>query len=357
MNRVRILVETIVDEDLTNAQMVNAREIIRRLDPDRFHVTAFMQRRPDPGVSNRPNTHLIRLPSRQKTARLLAEFLFGRHDILFYVKASPASRWYIKWKSRWRDSRLTVGTVESQSNWLEEPTITRENIALIEQTVLRCDYLFSNSESVKRSLESEYGLSSDVVPTGVDTSFFTPNWSRPKNSRPRVLFVGSLRPFKGPQIVIEAAERFPLADFVIVGDGTLAAEVTSQAKRLPNLHFGGQLSHSAVRDEYRQADIFLFPSRWEGSPKVILEAAACGLPVIARKHYEPETILDGQSGYLIGEDDELFRRLSQLIGNLSLRLTMGRAGRAHSLNFDWNPIARQWQEIFLNLAPKRGHAP
>jgi glycosyltransferase involved in cell wall biosynthesis len=357
MKPVRILVESMVDEDLTNAQMVNAREIIRRLDPDYFHVTTFVGGTPDPNISNRANTHLINLPLRRQTARIFAEFLLGNHDVLFYVKASPASRWYMKLRSIWKDTRLTVGTVESQSDWRYEPTIAPENIALIEQTVLRCDYLFSNSKRVKQSLESEYGLGSEIVPTGVDTNFFTPDWERPKSTRPRVLFVGSLRPFKGPQTVIEAAERFPEADFVIVGDGILAADVRAEAKRLSNLCFAGALSRTAVREEYKQADIFLFPSRWEGSPKVILEAAACGLPVIVRKDYEPETVLNGETGYVVGEDDELFCRVDQLISNPRLRQAMGRAARAHIENFDWDRVTSQWEEIFLHLAANhRGRA-
>ena len=349
MNPVRILVESMVDADLTNAQVVNAREIIRRLDPDQFHVSAFVQGTPDPNISKRPNTHLINLPLRRQTPRILTEFLFGNHDILFYVKASPASRWYMKLRPAWHDARVTVGTVESQSNWRDEPTIARENIALVEQTVLRCDYLFSNSRSVKQTLESEYGLPSEIVPTGVDTKFFTPKWERPANCRPQVLFVGSLRPFKGPHTVIEAAERFPQADFVIVGDGIMASEIKAHATRLPNLQFEGGLPRAAIPGQYRQADIFLLPSRWEGSPKVILEAAACGLPVIVRKHYQPETVLHGQTGYVVGEDEELFRRLEQLISSPRLRQKMGRAGRAHIAQFDWDRITRRWGEIFLHL--------
>ena len=356
MNPTKILVESIVDDDLTNAQMVNAREIIRRLDPERFHVTTFSDRRPDPNITARPNTRIIRLPARRKTAQILKQFVLGSHDVLFYVKASPASRCYMKLRSAWRNHCITVGTVESQCNWREEPTITPDCVAMIEQTVLRCDHLFSNSRSVKQSLQKEYGLPSGIVATGVDTDFFIRDWERPRNSRARVLFVGSLRPFKNPEMVVHAAERFPQADFAIVGDGVMAEQLWQQAKRLPNLRFTGALSSSAVRDEYRQADIFFFPSRWEGSPKVILEAAACGLPVIARQYYEPETVLDGKTGYLVGDDDELFFRLGQLIQNAALREAMGHAGRVHILSFDWDRITRQWEAIFRDLAASRPRA-
>ena len=235
MKPVRILVETLVDQELTNAQMTNARDIICRLDPASFHVTTFVVGTPDPDISRRPNTRLIRLPNRYQTIKILREFIFGNHEILFYVKASPASRWYVKLKSTRKDGRITIGTLESQSNLRAELTITRENIRLWEQTVLRCDYLFSNSNAVKRSLESEYGIASEVVPTGVDTNFFTPDWHRVANARPLVLFVGSLRHFKGAHIVLNAAECFPRADFVLVGDGCMADELRARAQQLTNV--------------------------------------------------------------------------------------------------------------------------
>jgi glycosyltransferase involved in cell wall biosynthesis len=358
MKPVRILVESLADSDQTNSQMVNAREIIRRLDPDRFHVSTFRLGVPDQHLAQRPNTRLIPLPSRRQTARILPELLFGPQQILFYVKASPAARWYMMWRSKWKDRRITIGTIESQSNWRQEPTIAADNIALIEQTVLRCDYLFSNSAQVKSSLHLEYGLRSEIVPTGVDTDFFTPAWERAANPRPRILFVGSLRPFKGPQTVIDAAQRFPQFDFTLVGSGVLADELKARAKHLPNVELRGSISRTAVREEYRQADIFLFPSRWEGFPKVILEAAACGLPVIARKDYRPESVLHEQTGYLVGHDDELFARVADLGASPELRRTMGRAGRAHVEQFDWDHITKQWEEIFLRLLPGtngRGH--
>jgi glycosyltransferase involved in cell wall biosynthesis len=87
---------------------------------------------------------------------------------------------------------------------------------------------------------------------------------------------------------------------------------------------------------------------------VILEAAACGLPVIARKDYQPETVVDGQTGYLAGSDDELLDRLATLMANAELRRDMARASRALSETFDWDLITRRWEEIFLRLASHRG---
>jgi len=317
-------------------------------------VSTFVVGTPDIRLAQRPETRLIRLPQRRQTPRILKEFIWGDHDILFYVKASPAAKIYLKFRTKWIDKRAVIGTVESQSDLRNEPTIKPEQVRLWEQTVLRSDFLFSNSSSVRASLKKEYGLSSEVVPTGVDTKFFTPAWDRPANERLRVLFVGGLRPFKGPQLLVQAAAQFPTLDFVIIGEGMLRLELDRRVKeqRLKNVQFTGSLDPASLREQYRQADVFLFPSRWEGSPKVILEASACGLPVIARKDYQPETVVDGATGYLGSSDDELLDRLKSLTGNPELRRDKGRAARAHSERFDWDLITRRWEEIFLRLAPQ-----
>jgi len=356
MRPIRILVDSFADADAFNAQMTSARDIMSRLDPACFHVTTFSQGTPDERLMRRPGTRLVKLPERHQTPRILRQFIWGNHDILFYVKASPAERLYLSLRRRWFDRRIVIGTVESQSDLRNEPTIKEEQIRLWERTVLRSDFLFSNSSAVKRSLQKEYGLASEVVPTGVDSKFFTPVWDRPANPRVRVLFVGSLRPFKGPQLLVRAASQFPSADFAIVGDGVMARELEAQVqgRGLSNAIFARGLNTADLREQYRGADIFLFPSRWEGSPKVILEAAACGLPVIARRDYEPETVVDGQTGYLGGSDEELLTHLGRLVADPELRRKMGRASRAHIERFDWDPITRRWEEIFVQLLSGSG---
>jgi glycosyltransferase involved in cell wall biosynthesis len=329
--------------------MINAREIVARLDADRFCVTMFVRGNPAEEIRRRPNTRLIRLPGRLQTIPLFAQFLFGRQQILFYMKASPASRWYLRLRSLSPNRCTIVATVESQTDW-QDDTVGSETKRLVEETVLRCDYLFSNSEFVKRSLEKNYGISSEVIPTGVDTDFFTPGSGRPQNPRPRVLYVGSLRSFKGPQVVLDAAQRYPGAEFVIVGAGVMAQELRERAKALPNVTMRGSLGRSEVRDEYRAADIFLFPSRWEGSPRVLMEAAASGLPVIARKDYEPESVIDGKTGFLAASDEELIAALAQLLSQPDLCRTFGQSGHAHIARFSWDLITRQWESVFTRLA-------
>lgn len=162
--------------------------------------------------------------------------------------------------------------------------------------------------------------------------------------------MGALRTFKGPQVVVDAAQRYPQADFVIIGDGPLRQELSERAQGLANVVMRGTVGRTAIREEYRSADIFMFPSRWEGSPRVLMEAAASGLPAIARKDYEPESVIDGKTGLLAATDEEMVTHLEPLLANPDLRRTMGEAGRSHIARFSWEIITRQWEAIFLRLA-------
>ena len=352
MKPIRILVDSFADAGLPNAQMGNAREIVRRLDPTRFHVSMFVLGQPDARIEARENTRLIQLPRRRQTVRILREFLWGTHEILFYMKSSPASRWYMSLRRKWHDCRTAIGTLESQADLKSEPTIEAESIRLWEQTILQCDRLYSNSLSVQKSLVHEYGLRSEIIPTGVDTRFFVPDWNRPRNLRPRVLFAGSLRTYKQPHVVLDAAARFPQADFRVAGDGPLGPELRQRARTegLSNVTLLGPLPAENLRAEYQGADVFLFPSRWEGSPKVILEAAACALPVIARGDYSPETVVQGVSGYQAASDESIFTHLGGLLNNPVLRRELGKNGRRLSEKYDWDVITAQWEETFLQLA-------
>jgi glycosyltransferase involved in cell wall biosynthesis len=154
---------------------------------------------------------------------------------------------------------------------------------------------------------------------------------------------------------VDAAARFPQADFRIAGDGPLTVELRNRTttERLKNVEFLGVLKAGRLRSEYQSADIFLFPSRWEGSPKVILEAAACGLPVIARSDYSPETVVHGASGCQAASDESIFAHVQELLNDPALRQEFGRNGRWLSEKYDWDVITAQWEEAFMQSVAQR----
>jgi glycosyltransferase involved in cell wall biosynthesis len=96
------------------------------------------------------------------------------------------------------------------------------------------------------------------------------------------------------------------------------------------VEFRGQVLE--MRSIYQEADILVLTSEHEGTPNVILEAMACGLPVVAtRVGGVPDIIQDGLTGFLVPKDDEnaQLRVLLELVHNTDLRTRIGAAAQAY----------------------------
>lgn len=108
-----------------------------------------------------------------------------------------------------------------------------------------------------------------------------------------------------------------------------------------------------VEDEYLKSSILVQPSRTEGFGLVIVEAMACGLPVISFDcENGPRSIIsDGEEGFLIPTFDiELFStRLIQLMNDVELRKTMGEKGRKKSQCYQIESVGNQWKQLFDEL--------
>lgn len=133
-----------------------------------------------------------------------------------------------------------------------------------------------------------------VVRNGVDTQRFRPEdrvQSRASlgvEGAPLLLAVGNLVPVKGHDLALRAlaalVPRHPGARLVLVGDGPLRAELQAQAQALGlagHVHFAGLVPNDRLSAWYSAADLLLLPSRSEGWANVLLEAMACGTPVVA----------------------------------------------------------------------------
>ncbi|WP_091546843.1 glycosyltransferase [Modestobacter sp. DSM 44400] len=127
-----------------------------------------------------------------------------------------------------------------------------------------------------------------VIRNGIDERIFRPgSHPRPERSGPvRIGSVGRLIPVKGFDVLIEAARSLVPdlhVEFVVVGEGAEREALERQALGLPITFPGGLHDPAQVADFLRTLDVFVLPSRSEGLPNVVLEAAACGLPVVATR--------------------------------------------------------------------------
>ncbi|MBW3598303.1 MAG: glycosyltransferase [Planctomycetes bacterium] len=183
-----------------------------------------------------------------------------------------------------------------------------------------------------------------VIPNGVDVDRFRPRPDVREDVRrelgippgaPAVGIVAALRPEKNHELFLRAAAKTAAvhadARFVIVGDGPRRNDLERLGGELgivDNVHFLG--SRSDVPELLAALDVFALTSHNEANPVSILEAMACGLPVVATNVGSvSESVEEGNTGYLTapGSVEEAAARWSELFSDESLRRSMGQAGR------------------------------
>jgi len=180
--------------------------------------------------------------------------------------------------------------------------------------------------------------------SGVDTKRFTVRPSTlSENGKVRVLTIARLVEKKGVQYGIQAVgmllQRYPQLEYRIVGEGPLQEELRRLITSLgadTRISLLGWKRQDEVIDLLQHSDILVAPSVTsengdeEGVPGVVMEALACGVPVVSTYHSGiPEVVQDGQSGFLVPERDvpALADKLAYLIDHPQQRVAMGQVGR------------------------------
>jgi len=197
-----------------------------------------------------------------------------------------------------------------------------------------------------------------VVEPGVDTAMFRPSTEAERIERsewiehggkPEVLVAGRLDPLKGFDLAIAAVARIPedrRPSLRIVGapppDGDAYArslhEAVAEAGMLAATCFDGALRRSVLAERMRRASLVLIPSHSETFGLIALEAAASGVPVIARAMGGlREAVHDGETGVLLESEDPAVwaRAIERMLGNEELSGRMAVAARRAALRRSW----------------------
>ena len=219
------------------------------------------------------------------------------------------------------------------------------------------DTVFVNSEDyrqswIKRGLDP---AKLKILPRGLDTELFHPARRDPAffekfgtcNGEVRLLYVGRISREKDLDLLVTAYRRLrneglPIQLFV-VGHGPYSEAL---AKSLPEAFFTGYLTGTELATAYASADIFVFPSTTDTFGNVILEAQACGVPVIVSDSGGPkELVEDGMNGLITRsrDVDDFTRAIRSLIADAALRERMGSAARKSVIDRSWpNAFRKFW---------------
>jgi colanic acid/amylovoran biosynthesis glycosyltransferase len=201
------------------------------------------------------------------------------------------------------------------------------------------------SEAIKNEA-GRFGLNpakTRVIRPAVDPDFFSPAASaRSNDSTFRIITVGALNWRKGYEYALLTVRRLldrgVLSEFHIVGDGPERARLLYTLDELElqgYVHLHGHLSPAGVRSQLQQADVFLLSSLSEGLSNAVLEAMACGLPVVTSDcGGMREAVTDGVEGLVapVRDPDAMATALIRLASDPELRRSWGQAARQRVLN-------------------------
>jgi len=221
-------------------------------------------------------------------------------------------------------------------------------------------FVVANSNGLRGlALKTSPDENIQVIPNGVDVNLFNLIPGAIKENV--VLTVGRLIKRKGIDQLIRA---FSLLDgslrekykIRIIGEGPEKEHLTSLARRLniqDRVEFSGVVQGKALIDAYNRAKIFALTSFNEGMSNTVLEAMACGLPVLGTDIRGINDIIqNGEEGFLVPPRDprKTSLALEKLLSNDSLRQSMGERGREKTRGFRWCDTAKNYADIYDKTA-------
>jgi len=266
---------------------------------------------------------------------------------------------------------------------VESAATSRELSWMVNRVLTNADYLIANSQNTASLLTQNWQLPEShvkVLHPGCDASRFTPA-ARSESVREElgwkdrsvVLTVGRLQERKGHDVMIEALttirEAIPNVLFAIVGDGEQRERLNELVTELgvaDHVQFLGEVDDETMIRCYQQCDLFALANRQvgrdiEGFGMVLVEAQACGRPVLAGASGGTRETMDiGRTGVVVPceKADGLATEVTRLLLDRQGLEEMGKAARPWVVeHLDWNALSRQAAEQFgIEMPPSDGTA-
>ncbi len=273
-----------------------------------------------------------------------------------------------------KDGLLTAKEQKETAVWANPNDLaillTSKRYAKFENQALSgSDVCVANSEATKRDFISRYSPPTDwdceVIHWGVDTEMFTPAETRDKDLRRRfgcseedilLLAVGRLAARKGYGSLLRAFalvnSEFSNSKLVIVGRGHLRKRLLNQAHSLgisSSVYIESSMSFEELAKLFRNADLTVYPSYYEGQGLIPLESMSSGTPVVTVNHGPLPEMVDSEVGSLfqMGNINSMSSTIIKEISNMDALKNKGIAGRKRVLQkFTYEIDAESFIEIY-----------
>ena len=217
------------------------------------------------------------------------------------------------------------------------------------------DYIVVPSNFVKKTF-LEKGINSEKIfvnPYGVNLADFKK--VEIKKDKFRIIFVGKACLRKGFQYLIEAMKKLEQYEIELWHVGSVSEEIKTLDFKLKNITYHGSKPQNKLYEYYNQCDVFVLPSLEDGFGMVILQAMACGLPVICSTNTGIENVLtkNGEEGFIIPirDPNAIVERVLELYNNKELRTIMGNKALKKVQNgFTWDDYGNRYIDFLKKIS-------
>lgn len=176
----------------------------------------------------------------------------------------------------------------------------------------------------------------------------------PRSPSPRLVTLGRLVPHKqvehSLEILARLSDRWPDLTLAVVGEGWWEDTLRAEAERLgvaERVEFLGFLDETAKHEQLAAAWVFVCPSIKEGWGMVVIEAGGHGVPTVGYHSSGglQESVVDGVSGLLVDDLDQMTDAVAQLLQDDEARRAMGEAAMKHAATFEWSASVRDFAGV------------
>jgi len=278
---------------------------------------------------------------------------------------------FVRWPLLWTKKSVVVvhdlSFIESGDTMISRHR--RYLARVVPQSIRQANHVVTISESSKKQIVKHYGTDPEkitVATPAIDHDFYRPAAvedvaaakKRHKIEGDYLLYLGTLEPRKNIAGILNSYRALPEAikqKYTLVlagGKGWLDEEINQLIEGAPDGQIirTGYVETTDIPALYTGATIFLYPSHYEGWGMQVLEAMACGTPVITANNSSLPEVGGNAAKYVDSrKSGELTAAITELIKNPSKRSQMGKRGLAHAATFTWEQSAKRLLQAFREV--------